>query len=605
MAATEVITITGDATQAIAALNAVGIAAEKTQAKATEANDAIKDGLEALDKRTGGAVSAFKSLVGGVKSAVSAFTTLKGAIIATGLGALLVAVTSLVAYFKETERGGDALAVVMGAIGGVVRKLTDVLVTLGETLFNAFSDPKQALIDFGNAIKENITNRVEGMLELLPALGKAISLAFSGEFKAAGKVAADAVGKVTLGVENVTDKVGGAIDALKELGKSAIAAGREGARVARLLNDAEDAERALIVQRAKANKQIQEARFIADDLTKSTEERIAAVQRAAALEEEVANAEIKTQKLRLTALKAQVAIGEASEDQLVQVAEAEARVQELETASIARKRRLGTEVKSLRAEEKARLDEQIKAEEELRKVQDEAQSAFLASQSQKLDQAYDLLLTDQQREINAVRDKYFALLQLDELSAEQRLALEQKQSDEILAINKKTADAQKAIDKATADAKAAMMNQSIDAVQGALTALFGESKAVASANVLIDAAQAAVGIFKSSTSLPEPFGSINRGVQLAALAATAAASIRNINSAKPSGSSAAPSVPTAVPTAASQAPQFNVVGQGSINQLAQSIGGQFQQPIRAYVVSQDISTAQQLQRQRVRTATFG
>jgi hypothetical protein len=605
MAAVEVIEIKGDASSAIAALKDVGIEAQKTQAKATEANDAIKDGLEALDKRTGGAVSAFKSLVGGVKSAVSAFTTLKGAIIATGLGALLVAVTSLVAYFKETERGGDALAVVLGAIGGVVRKLTDVLVKFGETLFNTFSDPKQALIDFGKAIQENIVNRVEGMLELLPALGKAISLAFSGEFKAAGKVAADAVGKVTLGVENVTDKVGGAIDALKELGKSAIAAGREGARVAALLNDAEDAERALIVQRAKANKQIQEARFIADDLTKSTEERIAAVQRAAALEEEVANAEIKTQKLRLTALKAQVAIGEASEDQLVQVAEAEARVQELETASIARKRRLGTEIKGLRAEEQARLNEQIKAEEELRKVQDEAQSAYLLSQGQKLDQAYDLLLTDQQREINAVRDKYFALLQLDELSAEQRLALEQKMSDEIVAINKKTADAQKAIDKATAEAKAAMVNQSIDAVQGALTALFGESKAVASANVLVDAAQAAVGIFKSSTSLPEPFGSINRGIQLAALAATAAASIRNINSAKPSGTTSAPSIPTSTPTAPSQAPQFNVVGQSGINQLAQSIGGQFQQPIRAYVVSQDVSTAQQLQRQRVRTATFG
>jgi len=605
MAATEVITITGDATQAIAALNAVGIAAEKTQAKATEANDAIQDGLEALDKRTGGAVSAFKSLVGGVKSAVSAFTTLKGAIIATGLGALLVAVTSLVAYFKETERGGDALAVVMGAIGGVARKLTDVLVTLGETLFNAFSDPKQALIDFGNAIKDNITNRVEGMLELLPALGKAISLAFSGEFKEAGKVAADAVGKVTLGVENVTDKVGGAIDALAELGKSAIAAGREGARVAALLNDAEDAERALIVQRAKANKQIQEARFIADDLTKSTEERIAAVERAAALEESVANQEIKTQKLRLTALKAQVAIGEASEDQLVQVAEAEARVQELETASIARKRRLGTEVKALRKEQQDAIDAQVKAAEELKKVEQDALDAFNKSQGEALDKAYDMLLTDQQREINAVRDKYFALLQLDELSAEERLALEQKMNDEIIAINKKTADAQKAIDKATAEAKAAMVNQSIDAVQGALTALFGESKAVASANVLIDAAQAAVGIFKSSTSLPEPFGSINRGIQLAALAATAAASIRNINSAKPGASSAAPSVPVSTPTAQSVAPQFNVVGQSGINQLAQSIGGQFQQPIRAYVVSQDVSTAQQLQRQRVRTATFG
>jgi hypothetical protein len=238
-------------------------------------------------------------------------------------------------------------------------------------------------------------------------------------------------------------------------------------------------------------------------------------------------------------------------------------------------------------------------------MQEKALSDFNVKQGELLDQAFQMLQSDQEREINAVRDKYFAILQLDELSAEERIAIEQKMNTEIVAINQKTADAQKAIDKATADAKAAMMNQSIDAVQGALTALFGESKAVASANVLIDAAQAAVGIFKSSTSLPEPFGSINRGIQLAALAATAAASIRNINSAKPSGTTAAPSVATSTPTAPSQAPQFNVVGQGGINQLAQSIGGQFSQPVRAYVVGQDVTTSQQLERQRVRTATFG
>jgi hypothetical protein len=215
-----------------------------------------------------------------------------------------------------------------------------------------------------------------------------------------------------------------------------------------------------------------------------------------------------------------------------------------------------------------------------------------------------MLLTDQQREINAVRDKYFALLQLDELSAEQRLALEEKQSAEIVAITKKTTDATTALEKAAQDSKAAMVNQSIDAVQGALGALFKNSKAVASANVLIDAAQAAVGIFKNSTSLPEPFGSINRGIQLAALAATTVASIRNINAAQPTGATSAPAAVTS-PSAPSQPPQFNVVGQGGVNQLAQSIGGQFNQPIRAYVVGGDVTTSQQLQRQRVRTATFG
>ena len=604
MAAVEIIEIKGDATAAIAALKAVGIEADKTQTKAKETNDAIKDGLEALDKRTGGAVSAFKSLQSGIGSAIKAFGTLKGAIIATGLGALLVAVTSLVTYFKNTERGGDALAVVLGALGAVVGKLTDVLVKLGESLFEAFQNPQQALKDFGKLLKENIVNRIEGLLELLPALGKAIGLALKGEFSAAAKTAADAAGKVALGVEDITDKVGAAVDATVEFSKSLVAAAKEGARVADLLNAVEDAERALIVQRAKANKQIAEARFIADDLTKSTEERIAAVERAGALEEEVAAKEVANQKLRLQALKAQSRISEVNEEQLVAIAEAEARVLELEQASIARKRRLGTEVKGLRAEEKAAADEKIKAEQEFAALQEKAASDFALQQSASLDKAYEMLLTDQQREINAVRDKYFALLQLDELSAEQRIALEEKQSAEIVAITKKTTDATTALEKASQDSKAAMVNQSIDAVQGALGAVFKNSKAVATANVIVDAAQAAVGIFKNSTSLPEPFGSINRGIQLAALAATTVASIRNINAAEPTGGGSPPATIT-TPSAPSQPPQFNVVGQGGVNQLAQSIGGQFNQPIRAYVVGQDVTTSQQLQRQRVRTATFG
>ena len=604
MAAVEIIEIKGDATSAIAALKAVGIEADKTQSKAKETNEAISSGLEALDKRTGGAVSAFKSLQGGIGSAVKAFGTLKGAIIATGLGALLVAVTSLVSYFSKTERGGDALAVVLGALGAVVGKLTDLLVKLGEKLFEAFQNPQQALKDFGKLLKENIVNRIEGLLELLPALGKAIGLALKGEFSAAAKTAADAAGKVALGVEDITDKVGAAVNATVEFSKSLVAAAKEGARVADLLNAVEDAERALIVQRAKANKQIAEARFIADDLTKSTEERIAAVEKAGALEDEVAAKEVANQKLRLQALKAQSRISEVNEDQLVAIAEAEARVLELEQASIARKRRLGTEVKGLRAEEKAAADEKLKAAQEFAALEEKAAQDFALQQGALLDKAYEMLLTDQQREINAVRDKYFAILQLDELSAEQRIAIEQKQADEIAAINLKAADAQKALDKTKKDAKIAGINQEIDLAQNALGALFKNSKAVATANVIVDAAQAAVGIFRSSSTLPEPFGSINRGIQLAALAATTAASIRSINAAEPTGGGSPPAAITS-PSAPSQPPQFNVVGQGGVNQLAQSIGGQFNQPIRAYVVGQDVTTSQQLQRQRVRTATFG
>ena len=51
------------------------------------------------------------------------------------------------------------------------------------------------------------------------------------------------------------------------------------------------------------------------------------------------------------------------------------------------------------------------------------------------------------------------------------------------------------------------------------------------------------------------------------------------------------------------APQFNVVGTSGQNQIAQSLGNQA--PVKAYVVSNDVTTAQSLDRNIVKTATVG
>ena len=626
MAAVEVIEIKGDASSAVKAYNDVGAAATNAEKKSDDFNQTSASGMSALDKATGGAITAFKGLSGGLRTAVLGFKTLKGAIIATGLGALLIAVTSLVAYFTKTERGAKQLRVIMSTLGAVVGKLTDVVISLGENLFNIFTSPKEALVSFAKALRENIINRFTGMLELLPALGKAVGLLFKGQFKEAGKVAADAVGKVTLGVESVTEVTKKAVTSVSNFTKGLGDAAKEGKRVADELNAVTLAERELITQRAEANKKIAEARLIADDLTKSTEERMAAIKLAAKLEDEVAEKELQTQKRKTAALQAQADISESDEATLNEIAENQARLSELEQASIQRKNRLGMEVKALNAEIKGQTkstetlataeqkqsearqkqtEEQIKREQELVAMQEKALSDFNVKQGELLDQAFQMLQSDQEREINAIRDKYFAILQLDELSAQDRVAIEEKQQAQITEITKKYAKVQQDIDKTTADAKAAALTQNIDNIQGALGSLFQNSKAVATANVLVDSAQAAVGIFKSSTSLPEPAASINRGIQLAALAASAAASIRNINRAEPTTGAASPPSTPSTPTVQSQAPQFNVVGQGGINQLAQSIGGQFSQPVRAYVVGGDVTTSQQLERQRVRTATFG
>jgi len=58
-------------------------------------------------------------------------------------------------------------------------------------------------------------------------------------------------------------------------------------------------------------------------------------------------------------------------------------------------------------------------------------------------------------------------------------------------------------------------------------------------------------------------------------------------------------------TSASIPPAFNIVGQSGTNQLASAIGGQSQQPIQAFVVSSEVSTAQELDRNIIEDASIG
>ena len=56
---------------------------------------------------------------------------------------------------------------------------------------------------------------------------------------------------------------------------------------------------------------------------------------------------------------------------------------------------------------------------------------------------------------------------------------------------------------------------------------------------------------------------------------------------------------------APQAPSFNVVGAAPENQLAQAIGEDNKQPIKAFVVSNDVTNAQALDRNIVEGASIG
>ena len=69
-----------------------------------------------------------------------------------------------------------------------------------------------------------------------------------------------------------------------------------------------------------------------------------------------------------------------------------------------------------------------------------------------------------------------------------------------------------------------------------------------------------------------------------------------------SGGSAPASIPT---TAPSTPPNFNIVGQSNTSQLANAIGGQSQEPIQAYVVSNDVTSGQSMDRAIIEDASLG
>jgi len=201
-------------------------------------------------------------------------------------------------------------------------------------------------------------------------------------------------------------------------------------------------------------------------------------------------------------------------------------------------------------------------------------------------------------EIQKSKELYDGLIAEAKKLGQDTTALEQAKADKTTEIEKAQAEVSIQIAKDKKDAQIGEIFQTVDAVQGALGGLFEDSKGIAIANVIIDAAQAAIGIFKQSTKLPPGIGQIFAGIQLAALTATTVASINKIKSASPSngggGSFNAPAPPSiggfGTPTLVPQSPIPTPGNQVTIPQAGEAGGNQL--PIKTYVLAGDVTSAQ-------------
>lgn len=292
-----------------------------------EINLKVKSDISETTKDASGLASEFRILgvsLNDVKkgfvtigmTAKKSFATIRAGIMSTGIGALLIAITSLVTYFTNSKRGADDLKVTLTALGTVV-----------------------------DVIKDRLTR-----------VGEALKFVFSGDFRKAGELLKDVH-------KGIAEEIRNEVEAMTQLERRTQAL--------------RDADNDFMVQKAKTRQEIERARLIAEDETKSAQERLENLKKALELEEKTTKRELELAKERMKIQEEQMALSENTAEDEQRLAQLKTELIEKETASIKMRRRVVTEVNALEreihAEEKARQKEKDDAEKKKREDQEKAE----------------------------------------------------------------------------------------------------------------------------------------------------------------------------------------------------------------------------------------
>ena len=593
-----------------------------------------------LDKATGGAVSKFKALKGALGSAVTGFKSLRVAILATGIGALLIAVTSLGQAFTRSEEGQNKFAKLLGVIGSVTGNLLDLLANLGEGIISVFENPKEALINFKNLLVENITNRFKAILDTVGFLGSAIKSVFKGDFdealESAKKAGSSFVDSFT-GVENSIDK---ASTAVKNFNKEIVEDAKAAAKIADQRARAEKLARNLIVERAEAERNIAELREKAADKENFTaQERIEFLKEAGAISEDLANKETEVARLRLEAKQTENALTKSNKADLDEEAQLKADLINKDTQRLKLQKALTAELTTATREAnkttKEGADKDVMTEEQKQAAIEKIQQDYIKKKEdrdantelKKIELEEQRKLAELER-LNATETQKMEVeAYYDQLRGEVRAAQNAKQLEETKKLNEELAQAETNLQQAKANA-----------IQGGLQVigmLAGKSKGVAKtllvvekglaiAQVISNAARAIAQAKANLAATPAVIGLVPNPAYVIQAAATAkgilstkltaatsiatiaAQAVAGLGGGGGGGGASVGGLGGAGGGAATQpqAPSFNVVGATETSQLAEAVAGQEQQPVQAYVVSNDITTAQSLENNIVEGATL-
>jgi len=387
-----------------------------------------------------------------------------------------------------------------------------------------------------------------------------------------------------------------------------------------------DQERDLLTVRAEANKTIAESRLLAEDETKTREERLVALKAAIAEETRVADIEKQIQKDKVDALQAIIDLGKSSEEDMQNLAAEKARLTELETASILKQKRVVTEIntfeREIAAEKKREQQEELKRQKDLedaRKkelddlIKYEAERAKLQAQTaDSYQQVTDRNMSAREKEEEATREHFeklrtastdaFMAGQIDSQQAvDDAIALKKEETAALLEIEKKYSQASTKIDKLTADQKRGILATSMGQVSNLLGQESKAGKALAIGQALINTYVGA------TTALKQ--GGIFGAIAAAGVVASGMASVKQIKDTKLPGADGV-SIPTPEPKISSIDTEIQEEGPTGIGALVPNIqalgsptlGGVA--PVQAYVVENDISNSQALQEELEVQATL-
>ena len=584
----------------------------------------LKEGIQNLNTAVQETGDGFGSIDSGAKKASKGIKSIGVAIKAAGIGLLLVAFGKLSEIMQQNQKIADLFSTTFEVLSIAFNDFANFVVDNYNSItgfFKAiFEDPLGSIKDLGKLIQANIIERFNSMLEVAGYLGTALKKLFEGDFAGAldsVKDAGEEMVDVFTGVDGTVDKV---TENVKSITTAVTSYATETLKSAQAnVELAKQAELAMVKNQGLIedyDRQAELLRQTRDDESKSIEERIKANEDLALVLDEQekamqANAAIAVEraKVELDKNKESIELQKAYQEALNEQAGIEAQItgfrseQQSNTNSLLREQKeIAQEIaligKSEREIERQELLNDYEAKKELidREVTDKIEKDALLLEAEGLYKSQ--------------------LKELNDGFNEEDLAKQEENNERIKALEQERVNAKKAATDAiiglvnaesTVGRAALIFRELTNAkemlMQAKKTITFSSLKAAESS-----AAVAAGTAKTASVGFPQNIPLlIGYGIQAVSIFSAIKQAVSKSNSVAGSlggGSTSGPSAPPSVPTSSPAPPSFNVVGASQTSVLSEAVAGQTQEPVQAYVVANDVTSAQSLQNNIVEGASI-